>query len=127
LYHKQINKKVIAAYYFVFFFLFSLYFLFYFIIIMQVNLVAPCPKKHSSINKSNGDHLIPDSIHEDVKDACLELQQILQYSTFTLNENNLIARSRNPLTQDSSFVPLHQVVSKLCISRPKSHCGGERI
>lgn len=97
---------------------------------MQVNLIAPCPKKPSSTNKGNSNWYY-DPIHlEDVKDACLELQQILQYNA-SFSEN-IIARTRNPMTQDSSFIiPLHQAVSQLhiteTIQRPKSYCVGERI
>lgn len=94
---------------------------------MQTNLIAPCPKKPSSSYSRN--NWLYDSSY--LQDACLELQQILVGTTVGLNEN-LIARSRNPLTQDESFfIPLHQAVSQLQISdmiqRPKSYCVGERI
>lgn len=74
---------------------------------------------------------------EDVEDACLELQQILQYQTiyqqqqqYRFHNEHLITRTGNPLIQDSSFIPLHQAVSQLNVSdpttrRPRSYSVGD--
>lgn len=101
-----------------------------------MNLVAPCPKKPSSTGRSYVHWLSETSRNnidmEDVEDACLELQQILQYQQqYRLHHNeHLITRTGNPLIQDSSFIPLHQAVSQLHVSdtttrRPRSYSVGD--
>lgn len=97
---------------------------------MQANLIAPCPLKPSSTGRNMGDSRYLYSVQEDdtqsidLQDACLELQQILQYNS---KQENIITRTRNPMVQDSSFIiPLHQAVSQLNLSRPRSHCIGDR-
>ncbi|CAO3645820.1 unnamed protein product [Cunninghamella blakesleeana] len=79
-----------------------------------MNIVAPCPKKPSSLQQS----VHSTRIQED--EAYNELRQILQsqsrhYCTLQLNDP-IIARTNNPLPFDSSFVPLHQAVSHLQVS-----------
>lgn len=88
-----------------------------------MNVVAPCPLKPSSTGKNNSrvDHCWAgffDKINlDDVQDACMEIQQILQYQTHQQQQPQQIARTGNPLVQDSSFIPLHQAVSQLQVSR----------
>ncbi|KAI8138088.1 hypothetical protein BJV82DRAFT_524114 [Fennellomyces sp. T-0311] len=80
-----------------------------------MNIVAPCPKKPSF------------SLHFDDDDACCqELRQILMASQFYEQEE--IARTHNPLPQDSSFiVPLHhlQVSDPAKQLRPRSYSVGD--
>lgn len=88
-----------------------------------MNVVAPLPKKPSSNSGRNWfDHY--DAQNIDMQDACLELQQILlcsASSSYFDSPNLYIARSGNPLVQDSSFIPLHQAVSQLSVASPPVH------
>ncbi|KAI8996984.1 hypothetical protein BDB01DRAFT_892598 [Pilobolus umbonatus] len=101
---------------------------------MQHHVIAPCPKKPSPVRSK---YINSSSVEmNDVEDACLELQQILQsqsrhffqhmhtYPHRPVDEH-FIARTGNPLIQDSSFIPLHQAVSQLQVSdsvgRPRSY------
>lgn len=99
---------------------------------MQMQVIAPCPKKPSSHSGyyynnywlNNNENSL--DIHADVQDACLELQQILTCSSSSLQQQYYsITRTGNPLVQDSSFIPtnngttsssLHQAVSQLSVS-----------
>ncbi|KAI9271714.1 hypothetical protein BDA99DRAFT_433291 [Phascolomyces articulosus] len=83
-----------------------------------MNIVAPCPKKPSfSLSFENDDA------------CCQELRQILTASQ--LYEQEEIARTHNPLPQDSSFiVPIHHLqVSDVSSNnkqlRPRSYSVGD--
>ncbi|KAK4521348.1 SUMO conjugating enzyme Hus5 [Mucor velutinosus] len=88
-----------------------------------MNVIAPCPLKPSFTgrNNSRAEHCwvgFYDKINlDDVQDACKEIQQILQYQSHQQQQPQQIARTGNPLVQDSSFIPLHQAVSQLQVSR----------
>lgn len=87
-----------------------------------MNVIAPRPKKPSSINYwlNNNNKML------DVQDACVELQQILNCQNSFNNNSSCITRTGNPLVQDSSFIPLHQAVSQLTVSRrPRSYSVGD--
>ncbi|KAI8382415.1 hypothetical protein BD560DRAFT_386537 [Blakeslea trispora] len=97
---------------------------------MQIDLIAPCPKKPASTATNHDEDYCllsaKNSIDlEDVQNACLEIRQILHYQDSSQRHNeNFIVRAGNPLIQDSSFVPLHQALSQLHIfeasRRPRS-------
>ena len=80
-----------------------------------MNIVAPCPKKPSF------------SLQFENEDACCqELRQILTASQLYRQEE--IARTHNPLPQDSSFiVPIHhlQVTETNKQLRPRSYSVGD--
>lgn len=116
--------------------------LFYLILFvnMQLSVIAPCPKKPSTVPTVGSNQLESKHIDMgDVEDACLELQQILQSQTRHLFQQqqqflytypntideHFITRTGNPLIQDSSFFPLHQAVSQLHVTdtngRPRSY------
>ncbi|KAI9488131.1 hypothetical protein BDB00DRAFT_877755 [Zychaea mexicana] len=81
-----------------------------------MNIVAPCPKKPSSFTLQL----------EDDDACCQELRQILAASQ--LYEQEEIARTHNPLPQDSSFiVPIHhlQVSETNKQLRPRSYSVGD--
>ncbi|OBZ81435.1 hypothetical protein A0J61_10518 [Choanephora cucurbitarum] len=102
---------------------------------MQLDLIAPCPKKPTMTTMTHKKEDCWLSTRdfmdlEDVQNACLELQQILHYQDHSQRHNeNSIVRAGNPLIQDSSFIPLHQAVSQLHLSdtskRPRSLSVGE--
>ncbi|KAI9033917.1 hypothetical protein CLU79DRAFT_830269 [Phycomyces nitens] len=118
---------------------------------MATLIVAPCPKKPSSLRTySNYDQTF-DFTSDDVQDACQELRQILAHSRQQQTSQPIhhptipaprsfrplehpIVRTGNPLPQDSSFIPLHQAVSHLQVSdcpsggvkhRPRSYSVGD--
>lgn len=107
---------------------------------MQMQVIAPCPKKPSSSSSSstggsssnyyyydNNNYWSNNNMNLDIQDACLELQQILSstWSSLGVQQQEYydnITRTGNPLVQDSSFIPscdantLHQAVSQLSVS-----------
>ncbi|KAI8880459.1 hypothetical protein K501DRAFT_286853 [Backusella circina FSU 941] len=92
---------------------------------MQLNVIAPCPKKPSGMAQL---------FESKEDDACLELRQILHSPSYhcILNspDEHIITRTGNPLVQDSSFIPLHQAVSQLHVNdatlrRPRSYSVGD--
>ncbi|KAI9321483.1 hypothetical protein BX666DRAFT_2023612 [Dichotomocladium elegans] len=84
-----------------------------------MNIVAPCPKKPSSIYSPH-----PSIRHGD-DDVCQELRQILTANHYYSQEE--IARTGNPLPQDSSFiVPLHHLQVSEAKLRPRSYSVGDR-
>lgn len=86
-----------------------------------MNVIAPRPKKPSSIYWLNNNNTM-----QHVQDACLELQQILHSQNSLGSNSSCIIRTGNPLVQDSSFIPLHQAVSQLSVSRrPRSYSVGD--
>lgn len=83
-----------------------------------MNVIAPRPKK-----PSGSIYWLNNNIQQD---ACLELQQILHCQNPFNNNSSCIIRTGNPLVQDSSFIPLHQAVSQLSVSRrPRSYSVGD--
>ncbi|CEP14039.1 hypothetical protein [Parasitella parasitica] len=105
--------------------------------IAKMNVVAPCPLKPSGTGRYRRIDYCWSSFHDeinldDVQDACMEIQQILQSDQHHQSQQQqYIARTGNPLVQDSSFIPLHQAVSQLQVSntseikRPRSFSVGD--
>ncbi|KAL1929273.1 hypothetical protein VTP01DRAFT_2332 [Rhizomucor pusillus] len=88
-------------------------------------IVCPCPKKLSAPFTS---YRSEESAIHDEEAACNELRQILmqQYNTQE-QQQQLIARTDNPLPHDSSFiVPLHQLqLGDTKHYRPRSYSAGD--
>ncbi|KAI8381586.1 uncharacterized protein BYT42DRAFT_545454 [Radiomyces spectabilis] len=94
---------------------------------MALNILAPCPKKPSSLR------FYTNAQDAEMDDACQELRQILASQSRQLVRpihDHVIVRTDNPLPHDSSFIPLHQAVTHLHVSdtpnRPRSFSVGDQ-
>ncbi|CDS14454.1 hypothetical protein LRAMOSA06623 [Lichtheimia ramosa] len=105
----------------------------------SLSIVAPCPKKPSSpvysplcnttttTTTTATTNPPATTICYDDDDACQELRQILTAHQQYYSQEE-IARTGNPLPQDSSFiVPLHHLqVTETTKLRPRSYSVGDR-
>lgn len=95
-----------------------------------MNVVAPCPLKPSSTGKnSRMDHCwagFYDKINlDDVQDACMEIQQILQYqSNVQQQQQQQQQQQRMQYLQQQQQQPQQRPVSHQVLSTPSSNNNG---